>query len=168
MFKIAKYTLYLLTITFHFSGCYSFDTSPMPVSEYDTLAGDNGLPKEHVIVENYGWYLFNVIPLVTGNVREKTRESIVFFRDDVTLSKLQNNLTKYAKQKGCRCADLTVDYNATCMLSMVPYVGTTFGILWYKELQISSTLVYQPSKEKQTMKQEMDVLLKSIPQGGSR
>lgn len=159
--------LSLLTITL-LSGCYSFDATPIPLAEYGSLAGDNGLPKEHVIVENYGWYLFNTVPLITGDTAGDTRGSMSFFSDEVTLDKLQHNLMLYAKEKGYRCADLTVDYNATCMLSMVPYVGTTFGILWYKELQVSANLIYHPTKKQQTLKKEMDEILNNIPEGGTR
>jgi hypothetical protein len=51
---------------------------------------------------------------------------------------------------------------------MIPYVGTSFGILWYKEMQISSDLVSMPTAKQQSLNEEMDILLKKIPDGGTR
>ena len=61
--------------------------------------------------------------------------------------------------------DEHVTYVDTCMLP-IPYVDTTFGILWYKELQVSAVLVdpERPAegvrdRRKRKLKREMDDLL---------
>ena len=46
------------------AGCFSMDAAPMRLR---TL---HGVPTEHVVIANNGWYLFNAWPLACGNAYE--------------------------------------------------------------------------------------------------
>ena len=108
--------------------------------------GMEGKPREHVVVANYGWYLFNVIPLVCGNAREDARFPWVFFRDEVTADVVHNRLTSYAARYGCHLAELNLYVNDSVLFE-VP--GTSVPIpmpyvLCYKERLVSALLMDPP------------------------
>jgi hypothetical protein len=151
------------------AGCSNVSTAPLALRNGTMkIQGGEGEPIEHVVVENHGWYLFNCIPIFSGRFTEEDKETFEWFSDEVTLEKLQHELVDRAKKKNAYCSNMVVFYNATCMLSMIPYVGTSFGILWYKEMQLSSDLISMPTAKQQNLHREMDILLKKIPDGGIR
>lgn len=129
--KIALFVIFVALL----SGCFSIDRSPI---------GKNG--NEHVVVANYGWTLFNRIPLFCGNATspEKTRRvgPWAFFRDDVTMEKLQGRFLELAAQEGREATDLVYhDYNTVLMT--LPMSGITIPIpylICYRELQLSGVL----------------------------
>jgi hypothetical protein len=147
-----------------------------------------GKPREHVVVANYGWYLFNVVPLVCGNAREGARFPWVFFRDEVTTDVVHNRLTSYAALNGCHLAELNLYVNDSVLFE-VP--GTSIPIpmpyvLCYKERLVSALLMdpppipaAQPSETPPPTeddsatpaispdeKRDLKKLLESIPDGG--
>lgn len=151
------------------AGCSNVTTAPLSFHDRPMdIQGNKGEPIEQVVVENHGWYFFNYIPILSGRFTHDDKETFEWFSDEVTLEKLQHELVLQAKKKNAYCTNINVFYNATCMLSMIPYVGTSFGILWYKEMQISSDLVALPTPQQQTLNEEMDTLLNKIPDGGTR
>ena len=102
---------------------------------------------EHVVVSDYGWRLFNIIPLVCGNATDPLVEvphgPWAFFRDDVTMDKVQSRLVNYAATKSeKKLIDITYNAYDTLFFSIpglqipvpIPY------LLCYREIQISGTL----------------------------
>ena len=67
------------------AGCLSIDTA-------ETRSGGG----EHVLARNYGWTLFNCIPIICGNASADATMGCVMFRDDVTMERLQAKLAEYA------------------------------------------------------------------------
>ena len=152
----------------------------------------SGRPREHVVVSNYGWYLFNVVPLVCGNAREDASFPWVFFRDEVTADVVHNRLTAYAASKGVNLAELNLYVNDSVLFE-VP--GTSIPIpmpyvLCYKERLVSALLLdppvapecvaepnapvtpervaepNAPAPSKGGERRDMTRLLESIPDGG--
>lgn len=144
----------------------------------------SGSPREHVVVSNYGWYLFNVVPLVCGNAREGAAFPWVFFRDEVTADVVHNRLTAYAASKGANLAELNLYVNDSVLFE-VP--GTSIPIpmpyvLCYKERLVSALLLDPPAApdaapervaEPTTStpsddggRRDITRLLESIPDGG--
>ena len=145
--------------------------------------GVNGAPREHVVVSNYGWFLFNKIPLVCGNAREGARLPFVCFRDDVASDIVQDKLTSYAAAKGADLSDVNLFFTEN-VLFVIP--GTSIPILMpyvlcYRERLISGLLVDRP-KAKSAPKagpqarrrtdpsakrrRDLQKLLDDIPDGG--
>jgi len=94
-------------------------------------------------VSNYGWKLFNFIPLVCGNATERNRfGGCAFFRNDVTLEKIQSRFMSYAAQCGKTPTDM-VYHNYDTVIFELPIMGLTIPIpyvLCYNEIQLSGVL----------------------------
>ena len=107
------------------TGCFSVDTAPMKWSG-----------EEHVVMTNYGWTLFNWIPLVSGNADETATCGMALFRDDVTLEKVQARYMRYANGRKVETpVYLNKDSNIIELFGLpIPY------IICYKEINLSGTI----------------------------
>ncbi len=156
-------------------GCYSLQTASSQRFGGYKITGTEGKFVEHVHVSNYGWYLFNKYPLICGNANHDSWWGSVLFTDHVTPEIVQGRLTERARRIDAQVADLHYTYNATCMLP-IPYVNTTFGILWYKEMQTSGVIVKpsvragysKKSRVINPLNNDLEKLLKSIPDGDAK
>ncbi len=166
----------VLLVGFVFTGCFSMQTASNMRFEGYKITGTDGHFVEHVHVSNYGYYLFNRIPLVCGNADDDAWLGIKFFSDHVTPEIVQGKLTRRASDLGANVADMNFVYDSTCMIPMpIEYVNTTFGILWIKEMQASGVFV-KPAKSDTVKKKrtlnplnnDLQKLLNSIPDGGAR
>ena len=113
------------------AGCFSFEASALSRSG-----------AENVYVANYGWYLFGLFPLATGNAAKGETAPTVFLRDDVTMDKLQTRLADYAAEKGKEIHDLTY-HNHDSVLLNIPGVDFPLPIpyvLTYREIQLSGVM----------------------------
>lgn len=151
-----------------FGGCFNFEIAKSPDFCRTQLLGNDGMPIAHVITSNYGWYLFNRAPIITGNAREGASSPWVMFRDDVTMDKLQARMITVAEKMQSDLVDVHATYVDTCMLP-IPYVNTTFGFLWYKEIQLSAVLTdpMHPAegareRRQRRLKREMNDLIESL------
>ena len=113
------------------AGCFSVD-----VGRLEATGGEN------LTVSNYGWYLFNFIPLASGNASKERLAPWVFFRNDVTMDKVQRRFFEYARENGRTAQELTY-HNYESILFELP--GTNFKIpvpylLTYREIQLSGVL----------------------------
>lgn len=128
------------------SGCFSFETASTETLRRSSFSALSGTPREHIVVSNYGWYLFNCIPLVCGNPRKGATFPWVFFRDCVTTDVVQNRITEYAASKGANLAELNLfatdnvlfELPGTSVPIPMPYV------LCYHERLISAILMDPP------------------------
>jgi len=128
------------------AGCFTMATATTESLRNSRDTGMSGRPREHVVVSNYGWYLFNVVPLVCGNAREGASFPWAFFRDEVTADIVHNRLTAYAASKGANLAELNLYVNDSVLFE-VP--GTSIPIpmpyvLCYKERLVSALLLDPP------------------------
>ena len=114
------------------SGCFSIESSCLKTT------GDS-----QVIVSNYGWYLFDFIPLACGNANENGYMPWVFFRNDVTMDKIQTRFFSYiGKKEGAKAVNLSYRTNESVLFEIpgsnipipLPYIFT------YKEIQLSGVL----------------------------
>lgn len=134
------------------SGCISVERSQRTVFDRLPVEGTPGTPEQHIHVSNYGYYLFNSIPLFCGNASKAGTGNTVFFRDDVTLAKMQNVLLEEVSRRPYSIVEIQPKTASTCFFSVVPYVGNTLGIFWYKEVQISAVMVKRPVEKKEVRK----------------
>jgi len=123
------------------TGCVNVQRTNKVVSDGVTIQGTPGAPAEYVHVSNYGYYLFNCFPIFCGNTADDRRGNTIWFSDEVTLPKTQAIMVDEARTRNCKLTGIQPHVKATCFFSSIPYVGTTFGILWYKEVQLSAVLI---------------------------
>ena len=154
------------------SGCLSIEHSGGKDMKSLTLVGSRGEPRDHVVITNYGYYLFNLIPLACGNKNAQTAWSpCSFFRDDVTLANAQSILIDAVKSDGCQLSELESTVQSTCFFSFIPYIQNSLGILWYREVQLSAVLVKAPKANTDRrmidpLTKEADSLLTNLSEGG--
>lgn len=143
-----------LAVTLLVSGCVSVERAGGVAPAGVSILGAPGTPDEHVLVSNYGYYLFNCIPLFCGNTAREQRGETVWFANEVTLEKTQEILMDEVRSRKCRVAEIQPHVKSTCFFGVIPYVGTTFGLVWYKEVQMSAVLVRSQQA--------------AVPRGGAR
>ena len=113
------------------AGCFSLERARI-----------KSIDKEHVLVSNYGWYLFHFIPIACGNASLDAWTPWVLFRDDVTLDKIQARFMERAGAEAESVSGLAYTTRESVMLQIpglqiplpVPY------LLTYREIQLSGTL----------------------------
>lgn len=113
------------------SGCFTIDSATPQSSN-----------EEHVVVRNYGWKLFYVIPIVCGNANKNAWFPWAFFRDDVTMNKIQSRFMHYAASKGKNAINLEYRNYDTVMFAL-PLMEFSIPIpyfLCYNEIQLSGSL----------------------------
>ncbi len=113
------------------AGCFSVDAGSF------SRTGE-----ENVVVSNYGWYLFHVIPVVCGNASHDRWFPFVLLRNDVTMDKVQRRFMDYANSRGKVPTNLVYNNKESVMLEIpgidfplpVPY------ILTFRNIQLSGVL----------------------------
>lgn len=119
-----------LCATFCLTGCFSFETAKEPGG------------RTQVIASNYGWYLFDWIPLVCGDPDDDWIIPCTFFRDRVTMRDVQYRLLKKTRKSGKKVDNL-VWHNNDSVLLTIPFLEIPLPIpyiITYHELQLSGEL----------------------------
>lgn len=97
-----------------------------------------------IVATNYGYYLFNWIPIFSGGEDEN---SFAMFSDNVNLAAAMHTFNKKCRELNVeKVCDIQTDGNSTCYFSWIPYFGTTFGLYWYKEIQVSAVVAQAENK----------------------
>lgn len=115
-----------------------------------TYAEGGGEVVEHYQLQNYGWYLFDTIPLVCGDINPDAKLCLAVFKDHVRTDLLTAEFNRHVRETNTRpvCVatlntDLvTFEIPGLSIPLIVPY------ILCYREVQISALLVKDPAPEK--------------------
>ena len=124
------------------AGCYSMDVATTDSLKGAALSSADGRPMEHVVVSNYGWYLFNWIPLACGNATPGALFPWKFFSNQVTSDLLHDRMMAHAAALNADVKELvffrdekvTFDLPGTNFPIPIPYV------LCYREIQFSGVL----------------------------
>lgn len=93
-------------------GCATVEYSSPTALKGVTIRGVDGQVKEHVLIDTTGYFLFNTLPLLTGDVTWDARKRSIsggtsFFSNHVKASELQNVLVNLAKSRNCDLADVS-------------------------------------------------------------
>ena len=123
-------TIMALSVTICLTGCFSMDISVTP-------DGD-----DHIVVGNYGWYLFDTLPIACGNAAHDRYTPWVLFRNDVTMDKIQYRFMKYRAERGKDSINLNY-FNKKNVLFEIPGSQIPVPIpylLTYREIQLSGVL----------------------------
>ena len=147
------------------AGCFSMDIATTKSLKESAVSQEDGKPIEHVVVSNYGWYLFNWIPLVCGNARPDASFPWKFFSNQVTPMLLHDRLMSHAATKNADVGELVFlrdekvifDLPGTDIPIPIPYVLT------YREIQFSGVLTQkkpqiqvQPTNSTDSQKKTLD------------
>ena len=147
------------------AGCYSMDIasnaalddSLAPGKHLDAAQGE-ATPRgrqlrrtEHVVVSNYGWYLFKAIPLACGNTAPKSFFPWAFFSAQVSSDLLHDRMMSYAAAKNANVKELAF-FRDEQVFFTIP--GTQFPvpipyILCFREIQFSGVLTPRPEEVRQ-------------------
>ena len=125
------------------AGCYSIDVAKN-IALDESTGKDGSVAAEHVVVSNYGWYLFNYFPIACGNASPDAVFPWRFFSNHVTARLLHDRMMEYAASKNAEVSDL-VFFRDEQVFFTVP--GSQFPlpipyILCFKEIQFSGMMVY--------------------------
>ena len=152
------------------AGCYSMDIATTNSLKKSALSPDDGRPMEHVVVSNYGWYLFNCIPLACGNATVGASFPWKFFSNQVKSELLHDRMMMHAAAQNADVKDLTFFRDEKVIFDLP---GTDFPlpipyILCYREIQFSGVLTQRQAvspdntiKTKNTV-EEMNQLLDKL------
>lgn len=125
-------------------GCATMESSAPNDLAGVTVKGAAGQAREHVVIDTTGYYLFNMLPLVTGDIRWDARKRSIkggtsLFRDHMGEAKLQNALVNLAKSRNCDLADVSYYSNGE---TFAQTDNAFFGALLYRaNMGVSATLV---------------------------
>ena len=78
------------------SGCASIQTSRTFVG---MRVDDGKVPVASIAVENYGYYLFGIFPLISGNPDAPEENDCYWFSDTVTLQNNMRMITEAARRE---------------------------------------------------------------------
>lgn len=129
-------------------GCYSMETASNEAFRKSNAANDGNAPVEHVLISNYGWYLFNCIPLVCGNASPDASFPWKFFTKQVSPAILHDRMMSYANSKKANVRNLIATHNEKVFFDIpgsdIP-VPIPF-LLCYQEIQLSAVLTHPPEQ----------------------
>ena len=159
------------------AGCFSMDIATTASLKKSALSPEDGRPMEHVVVANYGWYIFNWIPIACGNSTPNARFPWKFFSNQVEARLLHDRMMSHAASLNANVRDLTVTRNEQVFFTIpgldyplpIPYV------LCYREIQFSGVLTQRkpddaPTNErkpKNTVEEMNQLLNKLNPEEGN-
>ena len=131
------------------TGCFSMDIAKTDSLRESALSSDDGKPMEHVVVSNYGWYLFNCIPLACGNASPDAFFPWKLFSNQVTSNILHDRMLAHAASINADVRDLTFFRDEKVIFDLP---GTDFPIpipyvLCFREIQFSGTLTQRQDKQ---------------------
>ena len=138
----------LLLFTFSFSGCYFKYAASSPTLAEMKYAGSGEQVKEHLMVENCGWYLFTCLPICCGDTDEEAFCPLTFFDDQCTSEIIEARFNERVKEiaaedpsiqvRGINWVNddkVTFDVPGFSFPLVIPY------ILTFRDRQISGTVV---------------------------
>lgn len=129
------------------TGVSTTENSPVP-----HVANIGAQQTRQIVATNYGYYLFNWIPLFSGG---KEEDSFALFSDTVNLDTAMQTFNQKCRELNVdKVCDIQTDGNSTCFFSWIPYFGTTFGLYWYKEIQVSAVVAQSENKTVNTNSEE--------------
>lgn len=137
----------LLVLLLFTTGCVNVQKTSNGALYNLEVVGAEGRPQEVITVSNYGYYLFNCIPLFCGNTADGRIGHTVWFQNHVTLEKTQGVMMRESKDQKPWVTNLETHSYETCFFSVIPYIGNSLGIVWYKQIDLSAVLVKPYNKE---------------------
>jgi len=131
----------LLVLLLFGTGCVNVQKTSNAALYNLEILEEEGKPQEVITVSNYGYYLFNFFPIFCGNTMEGRIGNTVWFQNHVTLERTQGVMMREIKEQKPLVTNLQTHSYETCFFSVIPYIGNSLGIIWYKQIDLSAVLV---------------------------
>ncbi len=127
------------------------DVSTSPALHREGVPAAGGRQPEHVVVSNYGWYLFNRFPIACGNATPGASFPWRFFSNQVSSRLLHERMMSYAAARKANVNDLVFFCDEQVFFNVpgsqfplpIPYV------LCFREVQFSGVLTPSGEEVKQ-------------------
>lgn len=134
---------FLVLVASLLAGCYSIDIATTSSLKKSALSPEDGRPMEHVVVSNYGWYLFNFIPIACGNDKADAVFPWLFFSNRISATILHDKMMAYAASMNADVRDLAFFCDEKVIFDLP---GTHFPLpipylLGFRDIQFSGTLI---------------------------
>ncbi|MEI7945225.1 MAG: hypothetical protein WCJ02_00945 [bacterium] len=148
MSKIKARMGIVVLLLFIGTGCVNYvETNNVALKGLEVV-GTPGVTEECVTVSNYGYYLFNMIPVFCGNTVDGHIGNTVWFQNHVTLERTQSVMMREINPMRPLVTNIQPHSFETCFFSVIPYIGNSLGIVWYKQIDLSAVLVKPKTKGK--------------------
>ena len=127
------------------TGCATITSTSYDTLDGVKLNGTDRKPSEVVFIESTGFYILWAVPIFSGNIKWNSEKKnieggVSFFKDNISLTYLQNAITKYADSRNCDLVDVVYnDTNASyAEASATGLIGALFGS---STMNVSAVLV---------------------------
>ena len=114
-------------------GCTTVEISSPGSLKGVNVKGAGGKADRAIMLGNEGYYLFQCIPLVAGDVTWDSRkggivDEIVLFSDELACDRMANAMFRYAESQDCDLVDLVINNRTECKIGL-------FGLLdWFQTI----------------------------------
>ena len=115
------------------AGCFSVEVASSPVLGEEV--------ERHLIVDNYGWYLFGYVPLLCGNEKLDSWCPISVFCDEVNPQVAHEKVKGLSEREGCEIGNYHLIYDNEVMFEFYSIPVPIPWIVVRKEVSISAYLV---------------------------
>ena len=122
-------------------GCTTVEiSSPGSLKGVD-VKGAGGKADRAIMLGNEGYYLFQSIPLVAGDVSWDAKKGgivngVSFFSDELAGDRMANAMFRYAESQNCDLVDLVINNRSDCKIGL-------FGLLdWFNTIVGSQGVCY--------------------------
>ena len=122
-------------------GCTTVEiSSPGTLTGID-VKGSGGKANRAIMIGNEGYYLFQCIPLVAGDVTWDAKkggivDEFVFFSNELAGDRMANAMFRYAESQNCDLVDLVINNRIECKIGL-------FGLLdWIQTIVACHSVCY--------------------------
>lgn len=135
----------ILTLAALLSGCCTVLISSPGTLAGIEVKGADGKADRAIMVENEGYYLFQAIPIVSGDVAwdeedGEVKGGIVFFSERLVPERMLNAICKYAEHENCDLVDVVINDKYTAPVSIFDVQGWFTTLVGYSSITYSGVL----------------------------
>lgn len=141
-----KKTIFGFVLALFFVGCMT-----ARISSPDSLKGvkikeADDRPGRALVVASEGYYLFQIIPLVSGSLqwndkRNEPKSDFSFFRHELSAQNFIDLMTKIADRENCDLIDITVENKWTAPFGFFGVTDWFTTVIGLHRMNYSATLV---------------------------
>ena len=133
----------VLLLSYFSGGCYFRYAATTPELQNCSYAEGGGEIKEHLFIENFGWYLFYSIPICCGDDDPESFFPLTFFEDRCKEEVLHQRFEEAVKESGGTAVGVafvnndgvTFEVPGLSIPIVLPYVLCT------RDVEISGTII---------------------------
>ena len=126
-------------------GCTTVEISSPGTLKGVDVKGAGGRADRAIMLANEGYYLFQCIPLVAGDVTWDEKKGgivneISFFSDELAGDRMANAMFRYAESQNCDLVDLVINNRCDCKIGLFGFMDWFNTIVGYQGLCYSGVL----------------------------